>query len=508
MPIPANRAKIQLARGDYGNLIANVAEFAEGELSYAKDENLLYIKEEGQLIRLEYVTRADLDVAIEESIDLEVYGGDGLLTVNGQVGTSPTTTLSIDEVYLREKTGITDSKEPSGFVDKTLTVISYQPAESEVWMYPTGVSAAVWCQGVKATFETYKSIAVPTSSGLYYLYLDGSASLQIKSTEFDYKLDVPVCQIYWNQTLGEPILLVDRRHGIAMNWATQEFLEAINKGVVKEGFTLSGIPLNPDGSTDDDAKFSISGGTVLFQDVKIEVTHSATPASNVASNLFQQILNPAAQVPVLYRSATEWVKSNAGDLAFVTETGIPVFNEYNTTWENSQVTDGSYFITYLIATRNTQYPLMGLAGQNEYPEFSAAEASSFSELDLGDLNDLPIRLLYKIIYKYDTSYTNTSKVTIEGYQDLRKSGDLAANGVSDHGRLTGLGDDDHLQYVHISNDRTISANHTHSGTIQITNNTASSDTSTGALTIVGGVAIQGDLNVGGDIGAVLNGGNF
>ena len=509
MPVPANRAKIQLARGDYSNLIANVSEFAEGELSYAKDENLLYILEAGALIRLEYVTRADLDAAIEESIDLEVYGGDGLLTVNGGTGSSPTTTLSIDESWLRDKTGIADSKEPAGFVDKTTTVIAYRPTEQQFWLYPTGTSAAVWCQGIKHTFTTYKSVAEPTATGVYYIYLDSSANLQIKSTEFDYKLDTPVCQIYWNQTSGTPTLLVDRRHGIAMNWATQEFLEKAASPVVKEGFTISGITATPDGSSDDHAKYALADGISLFQDVKIEVEHNATPASNVASNLFQQVLTPAAQVQVFYRDGSEWVYETASDLGYLKDTSIPAYNNYSSAWQKQQVTDGRYFISFVLSTGNTEYPIIAIPGQGEYADLSSAIATTFEDLDLGDFADFSFRQLYKIIYKYDSSYTNTSKVTLEDYQDLRFRDGSTGGGITDHGRLTGLLDDDHSQYVHISLDRTISANHTHSGTIDITNTTAvAADRSAAALIVAGGVAIDGDLNVGGDIAAILDGGNF
>lgn len=508
MPIPANRAKIQLARGNYSNLIANVAEFGEGELSYAKDENLLYIKEEGELIRLEYVTRADLDAAIDDSIDLEVYGGDGLLTENAPGSVGPTTTLSIDEVWLRDKVGIADSKEPTGFVDKTTTVIAYRPIEQQFWLYPTGVSAAVWCQGIKYTFTTYKSVNQPTVSGIYYLYLDASANLQIKSTEFNYKLDTPVCQIYWNQALGAPQLLVDRRHGIAMNWATQEFLELATSAAVKNGLSISGIVSNPDGSSDAQAKFSLSDGTVLFQDVKIEIDHSATPASNVASNLFQQILTPVAKLPVFYRDESEWIYSTPSDYGFIRDTGIPVFNILSTSWQTQQVANGNYFISYIVATGNTEYPIIGFAGQQEYTELSAAEAASFTDLDLGELKSIPNRPLYKIIYKYDSTYANTTKVTIEKYQDLRSFGENGSAGVSDHGRLGGLLDDDHSQYVHVSLDRIINANHTHSGSINVTNTTESTDAISGALIVAGGVGINGNLNVTGDIGATLDGGNF
>lgn len=43
MPTPANRAKIQLARGNYANIAAGIADLVDGELCYARDQNKLYI---------------------------------------------------------------------------------------------------------------------------------------------------------------------------------------------------------------------------------------------------------------------------------------------------------------------------------------------------------------------------------------------------------------------------------------------------------------------------------
>jgi|GEM_PF-3368265 len=513
MPIPANRAKIQLARGNYNNLLANVSEFAEGELSYAKDQNLLYIKEEGQLIRLEYVTREDLDAAVEESIDLEVFGGIGLLTENGTVGTSPTTTLSIDEVYLREKVGITDSKEPAGFVDKTLTVIAHRPIENQIWLYPTGTSAAVWCQGIKHLFTTYKFVAEPSSTGLYYIYLNSSFNLQIKSSPFDYKNETPVCQIYWNQAAGEPILLLDRRHGIAMNWSTQEFLEAGFSPVIKSGFDFVYSLLNgpsPEGSTNEHSQFGLADGTGLFQDVKIYVEHSNSPADNIASNLFQQKLNPVAHIPVLYRSDTgSWLKKTATNYSYASNAGVPTYNKFEASWSLAAVTNGNYFISYIILTANTEYPIVSIPGQHQYTSLTSAQAASFDELILGDIDGLQKKVLYKVIYKYNTSYTNTLKTSIVDFQDFRKSGTTGIdNEIVDHGKLTGLQDDDHAQYVHISVNRTVTASHTHQGKINITNNTQSTTTASGAFTVTGGVGINGNLNVAGDLGVTLDGGNF
>ena len=353
MPVPVNRAKIQLARGDLSVIIANPNAFEEGELAYAKDENLLYIKEGGAMVRLEYVTTADLTQSVASAISLSVTGSDGITSTN----TGVNTVVTLDQTYLKEKVGITDGQMPSGFIDKDTTVIAYRPVEQKIWFYPVGSSASVWCQGTKHTFTTYKEVAEPTVTGLYYIYLDSSFNLQIKSTEFDYKNDVPVCQIYWNQTSGLPVLVSDHRHGIAMDWSTLNFLKKESDPVVFSGFQISGVSNTPDGSSDDHAKFQLSDGVAGFHDIEISVSHNAAPASNVASNLFQQILQPFAQIPVFYQTGTvgnsEWSYDTATEYAYLENSGVPAYNGAASNWVKTNINSTRYFISFICVTQNT-----------------------------------------------------------------------------------------------------------------------------------------------------------
>ncbi len=62
MPTPANRAKIQVARGSFTNISASLSDLLDGELCYAKDENRLYVVEGTTLTP---VTAEDDDVLVE-----------------------------------------------------------------------------------------------------------------------------------------------------------------------------------------------------------------------------------------------------------------------------------------------------------------------------------------------------------------------------------------------------------------------------------------------------------
>lgn len=509
MPVPANRAKIQLARGTAANLLAAPTSFEEGELAYATDENLLYIKEGLALERLEYVTSTDLQIAISAAIALVVIAEDGVIHNSA----SSQTVISLDEPYVRNLTGITDSSGPSGFVDKDSTVVAYRPTEQQIWLYPVGASAAVWCRGLKHTFTSYKFVPQPTVTGIYNIYLDETFALQIKTTAFDYKLDTPVCVLWWDQINGTPLMINDNRHGITMDWNTLGYLKSARSATVA-GFDVGNITTSNDGSADSQAKFSLNNGTGRFHDLQIPATHAATPAANTAQNLFQQVLSPAAKIPVFYQvtnsGASDWSHTTPTEYAWVDVSGVPTYNSNAGSWANTAVPNGAYFITFVCITQNTLYPIIGVTGQGTYDSVNSASVVRIADLDLGTMADIEIKELYKIIYKYDTSYTNTSNVVVAAYEDLRKydKNIHVSEDFIDHGRLKGLGNDDHLQYVHISNARTITANHTFGGRLDVQNATSSTSSTTGAVTVNGGMGVSGDFHLDGDLDAVINGGNF
>jgi len=82
------------------------------------------------------------------------------------------------------------------------------------------------------------------------------------------------------------------------------------------------------------------------------------------------------------------------------------------------------------------------------------------------------------IVSADGSVTITNPDGVSGNIDLS----VSASAV-DHGSLSGLGDDDHTQYVHISTARTVSAQHTYTGTPAF-NPTSGAPFSTNSTTIV------------------------
>jgi len=54
MPTPSTRTPVRIARGSYSNLNGSVSDLQDGEISYAEDQNKLYIKEGTSLVSLTF----------------------------------------------------------------------------------------------------------------------------------------------------------------------------------------------------------------------------------------------------------------------------------------------------------------------------------------------------------------------------------------------------------------------------------------------------------------------
>ena len=76
MPTPANRAKIQIARGTFSNIDSSKGDLLDGELAYAKDLNQLYMKEGSTLQQV---------TAEPEQLYVEVHNDTGATLTKGKV---------------------------------------------------------------------------------------------------------------------------------------------------------------------------------------------------------------------------------------------------------------------------------------------------------------------------------------------------------------------------------------------------------------------------------------
>ncbi len=94
MPTPSTRTPVRIARGSYSNLNGSLSDLQDGEISYAEDQDKLYIKEGGSLVALTYTPASPAFTGTITGVNLTLSGN---LTVNGTQTIINTQTLDVED---------------------------------------------------------------------------------------------------------------------------------------------------------------------------------------------------------------------------------------------------------------------------------------------------------------------------------------------------------------------------------------------------------------------------
>jgi hypothetical protein len=190
-------------------------------------------------------------------------------------------------------------------------------------------------------------------------------------------------------------------------------------------------------------------------------------------------LSPTGQIPVYYHqgSTGQWVKNTATDYPVKYGANGPQYNLLSGgTWTTPDVSPGGarrYFAVWILATNQIDDPIISIMGQRVDSNQGSAESNnSWSDVNLTNLPLSEVKPLYRLIFAGDSDYTNVPKCSLLSILDIRVAVISTIAGVSqnDHGSLFGLGDDDHSQYLHVDNNRTVNAVHNFVNGINLTNN--------------------------------------
>lgn len=81
MPTPTVRTPVRVARGTYANLNSSVSDIQEGEICYATDQDILYVKEGSSLVNASHQDiSGKADLASPSFTGIPVFSGDGTST--------------------------------------------------------------------------------------------------------------------------------------------------------------------------------------------------------------------------------------------------------------------------------------------------------------------------------------------------------------------------------------------------------------------------------------------
>ena len=357
--------------------------------------------------------------------------------------------------------------EPIGHEDKSESTMSFNDGTRVFTISPVSSSFTVWCKGKRYVKTSSETVTIDSTTGLYYIYYSSSGVLSYRTSYFDWANDTPTAYIYWNNTTGKAEFFADERHGVVLDWQTHEYLHRTRGAAIANGFGASGYVTDGDGDSDSHAQIALAGGTFFDEDLQVDITHAASPTANS----WEQVLEGTAEIPVFYRTNSAWVKDTATTFPFKAGTARAQYNLYSGgTWTTADVQNNKYGAMWIVATNNLNEPVIAILGQVSAENQSTIEERTWEDLDLEGLPIFEIRPLYKIIFVVSDGFTNTVKAAIRGVIDLRvvlsAGSGIPSVPVSDHGTMTGLGDDDHTQYLHITDARAnVSANISTTGTI-------------------------------------------
>jgi len=395
--------------------------------------------------------------------------------------------------------GLTSSQnEPTGFPlgnSNSVTVIGIDGSNS-VYIEPVGASYDLFINGQRWVKTTKESVAITDVEGDHFVYFDTDGVLK-QTTTFDISLLYTkgyVAVVYWDAVSKEIIYLGDERHGCTMDGKTHANIHLSRGTLYNSGLALADITADGIGTSDTEAQFSYSNGLITDEDI----THTI-PAQSLP-----------AEVPVFYLSGSaNWRKQDATTFPIVnTGSGRVGWNKDTSgTWSVEEAQSGYFVLMHIYATNDINgAEMIAIMGQAEYSTITAARAGAADEINSITKSDMPFAEFHPVatlIFETSNTFTNAPKAIIRtnadgnDWTDWRTSGlTPGAGSITDHGSLSGLANDDHLQYFLVNGTRNVTGNLTVEGTSTFED---SVEISGGTFILDNGVAVN-EFSIDGTLG--------
>lgn len=339
-------------------------------------------------------------------------------------------------------------KEPTGFANRTESIISFDDVSRTLTIQPTGLSFDVYVKGKKYTKTSADTVVISNNSGNHYIHYNSDGTLDstqvIDSTLFIDNAMVSI--VYWNTDTNTHTYFAEERHGLIMDGATHTYLHTTFGARYASGLALQNFIVDGDGTLDTHAQFTADSGSIKDEDIVL--------------TLAAQI-----QIPILYRQGQLWRKKASdafpliysGTAGFTGADGRIAYNQYTGgAWQLTQVSNSSYVLVHLFATNDKDNSIVGIQGIAQHGSISDARNAASSEIS--SLSGLPFAefvAIGSVIFKSATSYSNTPKAVVTSvdvagtpYVDFRGTQLYTPAGTATtHGLLSGLSNDDHPQYL-------------------------------------------------------------
>lgn len=339
----------------------------------------------------------------------------------------------------------------NGFVDRTESTISFDNGLMRFSIQPTVTEFVFYAGGVGFS-STGDTVDITDTEGLWYFYYVGDVLTASQTFTDDIIVrHAFVAAVYWSVPQSAALTLADERHGNTMSSTTHSYLHNTQGSKLAGGGALSFADLTlADGTADTDVQIAVADFVTYDEDIRRD------------SQDYSQVLTSPAELPVWYQEwdgtlgQNVWKKQTTGTIPLIkTGTGGEDRVAYNQRvggqYQLTEITDQYYMAVHIVATNDTNEPVVAIVGTAEYATLNAAYEGGADEagaIEFGDIASLTPEWVFlgTAILLSDETYTNTYKARfvqdVEGndYIDLRGSALSPSGGTTadDHAGLTNL----------------------------------------------------------------------
>lgn len=360
---------------------------------------------------------------------------------------------AIDTIALQTIGAI--SKDLNGFESRANSTLTFNKTTRTLTLTPVG-TCIVWYRGKKLTISSNLTFTFSNTAFNSYIKLDPVTVTLVSSTTLDVQGgDIPVAYIYWDPANSKAVVCGDERHAASRDtqWHHSKHSEA--GAVWKSGGELTYSINNPSVVT-----IGLSSPLILAdEDIEHSITHNSSP-----SGYYQQIMSGTAQIPVVYLNGTDYAQLTESTLPWLAGTNTARYNPISGAIGSlADAGEGKYISYWIVATNDMDLPIKAFMGRQSHSTIMAAMEETVEEYGLPFVEFAP---LYQVILQTSATFTaNASRVKLVSVREITSHQSVARNfsGLN-HSGFSNLTQDDHLQYMHINNDRNVTANHAYSGT--------------------------------------------
>ena len=341
--------------------------------------------------------------------------------------------------------------EPTGFEDPNGIGVAYSYTDRKVTLTHSSGTIAWQYRGVRHTVASpWSSVAHNVASGLYYLTINGDISAEAWSTS-SWTFD-QVQAAFVNRGASAALSFALREtHGV-MQWQSHEEDHQTIGTYWRSGLTLDPLTYAINGTVNAQNAWGAFTGVIKDEDLSTTIPALAEGSYTMG-----------------YRSGAsgDWVFSKANALPFFVETNTLQWNQFTgATWQLALTTEDN-FVNYfhyafpVASDADSQtWAHLIIPGQAQYTTLAAAQQEFPQNIDLGTLIDLSPEFVCvnRITMQFNAiglgAKTTTGRCAIQAVTPIRgtRAAQVAVGGAapSNHGGLSGLANDDHLQYLHIN----------------------------------------------------------